>query len=169
MSSTRTRGVDLSQRSRTAEDIDWDELQTRIDFQFEEQEKLIQAFTRKAHAKEQIESGKKKCPHQDAYRVLGDAVLKAILVDLLMEKKKLKTRGEITEEKKHYESTEGLHKVAVSREIASFILMSRGEEITNVQDRPRVQAETLEALIGAIYRDKGFEHAKDIVATWFAL
>lgn len=110
-----------------------------------------------------------KFPHQDTFRVLGDAVLKAALVDLLLKNEDLDTRGKITEEKKQYESTDGLHKMARELEIAGFILMSRGEEIEDVQDRPRVQAETLEALVGALYRDDGFEVAKEVVGEWFGI
>lgn len=135
---------------------------------------MIQAFTRKAHAKERKEESERmgksiKFPHQDTFRVLGDAVLKAALVDLLLKNENLDTRGKITEEKKQFESTEGLHKMAKELEIAGFILMSRGEEIENVQERPRVQAETMEALVGAIYRDRGFESTKEKVRTWFGL
>jgi dsRNA-specific ribonuclease len=97
----------LSTKSRTAEDIDWDELEDRIKYQFRDRKKLIQAFTRKAHAKEREEDSErmgkgKKFPHQDTFRVLGDAVLKAALVDLLLKNEDLDTRGKITEEKKQY-------------------------------------------------------------------
>jgi ribonuclease-3 len=57
----------------------------------------------------------------------------------------------------------------VELEIAEFILMSRGEEIEDVKERRRVQAETLEALVGAIYRDRGFEVAKEVVERWFGV
>ncbi len=148
--------------------FDWDKLQNQIGYQFHDKEKLIRACTRKAYAKEQRDSGI-DCQDQEAFRVLGDAVLKAILVDLLMERRELETRGEITEEKKQYESTDGLHRKAIELGIADFILMSRGEMISDTKKRPRVQAETLEALIGAIYRDDSFSKAREAVGTWFGL
>ena len=158
----------MSVASGSVESIDWSRLQHQIGYRFRDKEKLTRACTRKACAKEQKDLGI-DCRDQDAFRVLGDAVLKAILVDLLMEKRGLETRGQITEKKKQYESTDGLHRKAIELGIADFILMSQGEKITDTKRRPRVQAETLEALVGAIYRDGGFETAKAIAGTWFKI
>jgi len=100
-----------------------------------------------------------------AYCVLGDAVLKTILVDKLMKKHRLK--GEITEEKKKYESEEALSKLAEGFDIGSFILTNKGEEKTGADKQPRVQAETLEALIGAMFLDRGYNKTKEAVLKWF--
>ena len=120
----------MSHKSRTAESIGWDKLEDRIKYQFCDRKRLIQAFTRKAHAKEREEESERmgkgiKFPHQDTFRVLGDAVLKAALVDMLLKNEDLDTRGKITEEKKQYESMEGLHKMAKELEIADFIRLRK--------------------------------------------
>ncbi len=125
-------------------------------------EMMRRALTRRALANEDRENER---PHQEALCVLGDAVLKTILVHKLMEKHKSKKA--ITEEKKRYESKEGLSEVARKKELGKFILTNKGEKKTGADKQPRVQAETLEALIGAMFLDRGYNKTEEAVLKWF--
>jgi ribonuclease III len=58
---------------------------------------LIQALTRKAAAQEQRQQGK-SCADQEVFRTLGDAVLKVILTELLIQQGST-NRGDITQKK----------------------------------------------------------------------
>lgn len=137
-------------------------LEKKLEFGFRTKKHPERALTRRALANEDPE---KERPHQEAYCVLGDAVLKTVLVHKLMEKHDSKEG--ITEEKKQYESEEGLSEVAEGLEIGSFILTNRGEKKTGADKQPRVQAETLEALIGAMFLDGGYNKTKEAVLKWF--
>ena len=103
---------------------------------------------------------------QEVFRTLGDAVLKTILIDLLIEKG-CKTREDITTRKMKLESEEKLASIARELQIGDDIILGQGERKQAVQDVATVLAETLEALIGAIYLDGGYPCAKEVITNWF--
>ncbi len=150
-------------------DIDFSKLEDELGFTFLKKEHRTRALTRRAYAKEEEDKQKeRRWKHQEAYCVLGDAVLKTILSDRLIEKG-CETRKDITETKKEYESQVGLSKVAKKKRIGRFILKGVGEKKQNADKQPRVQAETLEALIGAMFLDRGYKKTKKAVLKWFEL
>ena len=150
-------------------DIDFSKLEDELDYEFRTKKHRTRALTRRAYAKEEEDKQKrKKVKHQEAYCVLGDAVLKTILSDRLIEKG-YETRKDITETKKKYESQAGLSKVAKKKLVGNFILKGVGEKKQKAHKQPRVQAETLEALIGAMFLDRGYNKTKEAVLKWFRI
>ena len=65
------------------------------------------------------------------------------------------------------ESQEGLAKISRELGIGPFIKLGLGEKKQNAGEKQYVLSETLEAIIGAIYLDGGFECAKKVIAEWF--
>jgi len=136
-----------------------------LGYSFSDKDLLDRALTRKAHALEAKQQNR-DCEDQEIYRTLGDAILKAVLVDLLI-KSGCKTRDEITSEKIRLEREEGLAKIAQDIGIGPFIKLGAGEKKHRANEEPKVLAETLEALIGAIYLDGGYDAAKKVITRWF--
>lgn len=126
---------------------------------------LNRALTRKAYALEQKQQNI-ECPDQEIYRTLGDAVLKTVLIDLLI-KNGINSRGEITSRKKSLEREEGLAKISNRLGIGSFLKLGIGEKKQRADEEPYVLAETLEAIIGAIYLDGGFEACRTTIIKLF--
>jgi ribonuclease-3 len=60
-----------------------------------------------------------------------------------------------------------LAKVSQALGIGPFIKLGVGEEKQKANEEPKVLAETLEALIGAIYLDGGYSASKDVITKWF--
>ncbi len=141
-------------------------IEKNLGYSFNNKDLLNRALTRKAFALEQRQKNQ-ACEDQEVFRVLGDAVLKAILVDLLI-KAGLKTREEITNRKKDLEREEALARIGQKLSIGPFIKLGVGERKQQADKEPKVLAETLEALIGAIYLDAGYDKTKDVIAKWFA-
>jgi ribonuclease-3 len=141
-------------------------LEEAIGYSFNNRNILICALTRKAYANEQKQKKNLVCKDQEIFRTLGDAVLKTVLIDLLIESG-CTTREEITNRKMELESQEGLAKVGRQLDLGSFILMGAGEKKQKANKKQSVIAETLEALIGAIYLDGGFDNSKTIIARLF--
>ena len=133
-------------------------IEENIGYFFSKKELLNRALTRRAYAIEQKQIGK-ECEDQEIFRTLGDAVIKTALVDLLI-KSGSKTRDEITLKKKGLERKETLANIAKKLHIGSFIKLGRGEKKQKIDKEPKTLAETLEALIGAIYLDGGYEASK---------
>uniref|UniRef100_A0A7C6EB72 Ribonuclease 3 n=1 Tax=candidate division WOR-3 bacterium TaxID=2052148 RepID=A0A7C6EB72_UNCW3 len=141
-------------------------IEKNLGYSFNNKDLLNRALTRKAYALEQKQRNQ-ACEDQEVYRVLGDAVLKAILVDLLI-KLGCKTRNEITNRKKNLEREEALAKIGQRLSIGPHIKLGIGEKKQQADKEPKVLAETLEALIGAIYLDAGYDRARDVIGRWFA-
>lgn len=136
-----------------------------LGFTFTDKGLLERALLRKAYALE-CRQRNQECEDQEVFRTLGDAVLKAVLVELLM-KAGCKTRDEITVKKKKLEREEALAKLARSLGIGPFIQTGIGERKQGAHEEPKVLAETLEALFGAVYLDGGFDALKKVVGELF--
>lgn len=147
--------------------IEWDNMgiEEKIGYYFNEKNLLNRALTRKAYAIEQKQDGK-DFKDQEIFRTLGDAVLKTVLVDLLI-KSGCDSRDEITLKKKQLERRESLAKIARELGIGAFIKLGVGEKKQKIDEEPKVLAETLEALVGAIYLDGGFDVSKETISKWF--
>lgn len=100
------------------------------------------------------------------FQTIGDVVLKLVLTELLMEKGH-NSGGEITPKRVEKEKKEGLAKTARRLGIGPFIALGKGQIKQNHGDSDHVLAETLEAIVGAIYLDGGFDGTKDIMKKWF--
>jgi ribonuclease-3 len=136
-----------------------------LGYVFFEKATLSRALTRKAFANEQKQRNC-LCEDQEIFSTLGDAVLKAILVDLLI-RGGYSTPDEITQKKKELEREELLAKIASDLGIGAFIQLGLGEEKQHAERQPYVLSETLEALIGAIFIDGGYEAAEQRIKHWF--
>jgi ribonuclease-3 len=140
-------------------------IEKNLGYSFTDKNLLNRALTRKAYALEQKQQNQ-DCEDQEVFRTLGDAILKAVLVDLLI-KSGCKTRDEITNKKKGLEREEALAKISQDLEIGPFIKLGIGEEKQKANEEPKVLAETLEALICAIYFDGGYNASKEVITNWF--
>lgn len=140
-------------------------IEKNIGYSFSDKNLLNRGLTRKAYALEQKQRNH-DCEDQEVFRTLGDAVLKAVLVDLLI-KSGCKTRDEITSKKIRLEREETLAKISQDLGIGPFIKLGVGEEKHKANEEPKVLAETLEALIGASYLDGGYSASKGVITKWF--
>jgi ribonuclease-3 len=94
--------------------------------------------------------------------------LKTVLVDRLIASG-YKTREDITNRKMELESEEGLAKISRELGIGSSIRLGIGEKKQKANEKQYVLAETLEAIIGAIYLDGGLDVCKEIIIGWFKI
>lgn len=96
---------------------------------------------------------------------LGDTVLDLIVTQFLYEKFPKKTEGELSKVKSILVRKSVLADIAVKISLGDHILINWGEEKTGGRNRQSILADTFEAVIGAIYLDKGLSVASDFVKT----
>lgn len=138
----------------------------RLGYTFKNQDLLVRALTHKTFAQEQKQRGR-NCEDQELYRIYGDAVLKLILVEMLIDEGK-NSRGSITEEKSKLENRKNLAQMFEKMGITQFIRFGKGEEKQNISKQSSVLGETFEALIAAIRLDSGnYEITKEVVINLF--
>ena len=90
---------------------------------------------------------------------LGDAVLGAVAATLLYEKFADKNEGELAKIKSVVVSEDVLSAVARQLQIDTLLILGKGEENSGGRTKKTILADALEALIGALYLDSGFEAA----------
>lgn len=125
--------------------------------------RIIQtAFTHSSYAKQF-----KEYQYNERLEFLGDSVLQLTITEYLFSNYKNKLEGELTRLRSLIVCENSLYNVARKLGISDFIMMSKGEELTGGRDRISIQADAVEAIIAAIYLDKGLEVAKEFILTNF--
>ncbi|MGA9029952.1 MAG: ribonuclease III domain-containing protein, partial [Methanoregula sp.] len=108
------------------------------------------------------------CLTQEAYSTLGDAVLKTSLILFLMEKG-LQEKGAITRTKEQLEDNISLAKIGRRMKIKRFIRLGRGEKDLWKSGEEKILADTMEAIIGAIFLDSDacLGVVRQCIGAWF--
>lgn len=94
---------------------------------------------------------------------LGDSVLALIVNEYLYRRFDDYKEGNLAKIKSAVVSEETLASVSKRLLLGGFILMGKGEEQCGGRERPSILANTLEAVIGAIYLDSGLKEARRFV------
>lgn len=100
--------------------------------------------------------------HNERLEFLGDAVLELIVTEHLYRNYQ-EPEGTLTNWRSALVKTESLSQVAEELGLEAYIRLSRGERNGSRRARRQILANTMEALIGAIYIDRGYEPAQDFV------
>lgn len=148
--------------------MDVSQLEKNIGYIFVNKDLLFRALTTKACALEMSQQNPdvpEKFEDQEIFCTLGDAVLKLILVDRLISEGST-TAEMITRRKEQIEKRETLGYISKNLEVGHFIQLGVGEKKQKINEQQNTLAETLEAIIGAIYLDVGFEASRRIIMKW---
>ena len=105
--------------------------------------------------------------HNERLEFLGDAVLSATVSGLLYRHFSGSDEGDLTRVRAHLVRQDTLHRLAVQLGLPALLKMSEGEARSGGAQRPSMLADALEAVIGAIYLDGGFEAAREMVERLF--
>ncbi|MBI4049477.1 MAG: ribonuclease III [Candidatus Doudnabacteria bacterium] len=145
--------------------MDLDKLETKIKIKFKDRDLLQSALTHRSYLNE---NRKWPLPHNERLEFLGDAVLELITTEHLYQSFP-NPEGELTNFRSALVNYKMLSDVAAELELDKYILLSRGEAKDTGRARQVILANALEALIGAIYLDSGFEVAKRFVDEYILL
>ena len=132
----------------------FDELEERIGVKFKNKDLLIEALTHRSYLNEYP---KWRLPQNERLEFLGDAVLELIVTEELFKKFPNHPEGQMTVLRAALVNSVRLAKVAEDIELDKFILLSRGEKRDMGKAREVILANAMEALIGAMYLDRGIE------------
>ena len=131
--------------------------QQNLKLEFNNLELLKKAFIHRSYLNETKEEN---LSHNERLEFLGDAVLELLVTEHLFHKYPQRPEGDLTSFRSATVKTESLAETAMQIGLGEYIYMSKGEEATGGRTRPYILANTFEALLGAIYLDKGYESAQ---------
>lgn len=139
-------------------DVELKTLQRRLKVIFKDEKLLDIAVTHSSYANQ-----KKNIGYNERLEFLGDSVLQLIITEYLFKNYKNKSEGELSRKRSLIVCENSLFEVAQRWELGQYINMSKGEELTGGRDRVSILADCVEAVIAAIYLDKGIEIIREFV------
>ena len=104
-----------------------------------------------------------KANSNETLEFLGDAVLELIVREFLCAKYPDDSEGILSEMKKKYTSTDALCSTGKRLRLGKSLIMGKGEVRTGGRNRPSIIAGCLEAIIGALYLDRGLDYTAKFV------
>ncbi|MSR87586.1 MAG: ribonuclease III [Candidatus Zambryskibacteria bacterium] len=142
--------------------MDFSKFEENAGVKFRDANILRQAFTHRSYINENRGSG---LEHNERLEFLGDAVLELVITDYLYNRLKDSAEGEMTSLRSALVNADTCAKVATTLGANDFLLLSKGESKDTGRARQYILANTLEAVIGAIYVDQNYEVAKNFILT----
>ncbi|WP_313314312.1 ribonuclease III [Pulveribacter sp.] len=132
-------------------------LQQRLQHAFSDPSLLERAVTHRSFSSE----------HNERLEFLGDSVLNLAVSTLLFTRLRTLPEGELSRIRAHLVRQESLHPIAARLQLPEVLRLGEGEAKSGGKQRPSILADALEAVIGAIYLDAGYEAAQALVHRLF--
>lgn len=148
-----------------------EKLENLLGYEFTDRELLRRALTHRSWAHENLagESDLKVREAQnESLEFVGDSVLGLAVAEWLFRGHPGLSEGDLTLMKHRLVSMPTLAEVARELAIGEFVRLGRGEEKTGGREKPAILADTLEAVIGAVFFDGGYTAAAECVSRIFA-
>ena len=142
-------------------------LENNIGYNFINKELLKEALTHPSVLKHKRNSHLKS---YERLEFLGDSVLGLIVAEMLIKHFQHENEGELARRHANLVNGASVAKIALQLGVEAFIDMSEGERQTGGMENAANLEDAMEAIIGAIYLDGGFESAKTVVSNlWLPL
>lgn len=132
-------------------------IQQRIGYRFKQPELLVQALTHRSYGN----------PHNERLEYLGDSVLNCVIAAELYRRFERLKEGELSRLRASLVCQESLHQVSQSLAMGDWLRLGEGELKSGGYTRPSILADALEAVLGAVFLDRGFEEARALTLRLF--
>lgn len=137
-----------------------DELERKLEYQFNDRTLLQTALSHSSYANENRGAG---LMSNERLEFLGDSVLGQVVASHLYLSYPKMPEGQMTRLRAELVCEQSLHEVAKTLNLCKFIKLGKGEEHTGGRQRESILADAVEAIIAALYLDGGLQVAKDFI------
>jgi ribonuclease III len=141
-----------------------EDLQTALGYHFNSPEQLTASLCHSSYVNEQTQAD---MASNERLEFLGDAVLNLAIGHLLMRRYPELTEGDLSRTRAHLVNETQLAVIAREIGIGPYLLLGKGEELTDGREKNSILADATEAIIAAIYLDGGFDAAFRFVENQF--
>ncbi|NML29561.1 ribonuclease III [Paraburkholderia antibiotica] len=128
-------------------------LESRLRYEFRNAELLRQALTHRSHSS----------THNERLEFLGDSVLNCAVAALLFQRFGKLDEGDLSRVRANLVKQQSLYEIAQALNISEGLRLGEGELRSGGFRRPSILADTLEAVLGAIFLDGGFDAAQTVI------
>ncbi len=136
------------------------EFQMAIGYEFKNESLLRQALTHSSYANEKH---MKKLSDNERLEFLGDAVLETVSSEFLFLNYQDLPEGDLTRLRASMVCEPTLAYCTKEIDLGDYIYLGKGEDMTGGRERKSVLSDAMEAVIGAIFLDGGFDAAKSFI------
>jgi len=140
------------------------DLEKRFGYVFKNRKLLTEALT---HRSFYHENPDKSITHNERLEFLGDSVLGFVIVEYLFSSDKEFTESIMAKIKSYLVKESILSEIADSISLGKYLKLGKGEEATGGRAKKSILADTIEALLGAVYLDGGYKKVKAVVLKLF--
>jgi ribonuclease-3 len=103
-------------------------------------------------------------PNNERLEFIGDGLLNCVIAVALFRRYPDLAEGELSRMRANLVRQDTLHQLAVSLNLGDSLRLGEGELKSGGNQRPSILADAVEALIGAVYLDAGFEATQSVIA-----
>ncbi len=128
-------------------------LETRLQYEFRNAELLRQAMTHRSHS----------ATHNERLEFLGDSILNCVVAALLFQRFAKLDEGDLSLVRANLVKQQSLYEIAQALDVSEALRLGEGELRSGGFRRPSILADTLEAILGAVFLDGGFDAAHGVI------
>ncbi len=137
--------------------MDFTKLEQSIGYTFKNKDLLLKAFTHTSYAYDNhVESNEK-------LEFLGDSILEFLSSKYIYNNYPKLKEGEMTKVRAEVVCEDSLYLVAQKHHFSDFLYLGKSEAVTHGKTKPAILADSVEALIAAIYFDSNLEEAEKFI------
>lgn len=129
----------------------------QIEYKFKNIELLKTAFTHTSYANE------KKVQSNEKLEFLGDSILEFVVSNYLYQNYKKLKEGEMTKVRATVVCENSLHEIALKYHFDELLYLGKSEKLSGGSHKQAILADSVEAVIAAIYMDSGLEQAEKFI------
>lgn len=141
----------------SAHNVDLAVLQKQLGYTFKDVALLERALTHRSHVG----------LHNERIEFLGDSILNCVVAALLFERYPNFNEGDLSRVRANLVKQHSLFEIAQGLQLPQFLRLGEGELKSGGFRRPSILADTLEALFGAIFLDRGFDVARSVIVVLY--
>jgi ribonuclease III len=142
-----------------------EDLEKSIGYTFHDKGLLKESLTHKSFHHENRD---KAVSYNERIEFLGDSVIGLIIVEYLYLLKERYTESVLAKIKSYLVSEPVLSDIARTITLDRYIFLGKGEESTGGREKKSILADALEAIVGAVYIDGGYDRVREMVLRFFA-
>ena len=144
-------------RASVSPNLNLQALQKRLQHDFSNTRLLQQALTHRSFSAD----------HNERVEFLGDSVLNLAVAGLLYERLSELPEGDLSRVRANLVKQETLHQLALGLGLPEMLRLGEGDARSGGHKRPSILADAVEAIIGAVYLDAGYDKADQLVRRLF--
>ena len=134
-----------------------EQLEKILNYQFSDNSLLELALTHRSF------QGK----NNERLEFLGDSILNFIIAELLFKKFNSLPEGDLSRLRSQLVKSETLSEIGILLKLGDYLILGEGELKSSGWRRPSILADSVEAIIGAVFIDGGISAASDLIIDWF--